>query len=162
MASISDTVTVVDTDRVLRFAKELAELNIATEAVSSREVASTPLLEWMLAQRSRGKEGLREIRKMTCRAGRLLAKMHNAGLFHDNLQSESLRVRTDGKTPQCVVMNLHQMRRVRWPRRQVRVRNLARSLHACFCVVARWIAYGFAGRTWRHLASGVRCAGGRG
>jgi tRNA A-37 threonylcarbamoyl transferase component Bud32 len=133
-----------DADRALRFSKELDEHGIAAqevlavrsdaemEWVISREVASTPLLEWMLAQRRRGKEGLREIRKMTRRAGRLLAKMHNAGLFHENLQSESLRVRTDRKTPQCVVMNLHQMRRVRWPRRQVRVRNLARSLHACF------------------------------
>ena len=133
-----------DVDRALQFSNALAERGIAAEEVLavrsdaemewviSREVAATPLLEWMLTQRSRGKEGLREIRKMTRRVGRLLAKMHNAGLFHENLQSESLRVRTDGKTPQCIVMNLHQMRRIRWPRRQVRVRYLARSLHACF------------------------------
>ena len=134
-----------DADRALQFSKELAERGIAAETVlavrsdaemawviSREDAPSTPLLEWMLAQRSRGKEGLREIRKMTRRAGRLLAKLHNAGLFHQNLQSDSLRVRTDRKTPRCVVMNLHQIRRVRWPRRQVRVRNLACSLHACF------------------------------
>jgi tRNA A-37 threonylcarbamoyl transferase component Bud32 len=101
-----------------------------TEWLATRAVAPAQRADiWHERQLARGREGLRLIRQATAAIGRLVGRMHAAGVVHRDLHCGNILVRTDSAEPQLVLMDLHRIRRRRSLSRRARTANLAQLFH---------------------------------
>lgn len=100
---------------------------LLTRAVAPAE----PCDAWHERQGRRGAEGQKRIRCCTAALGRLIGRMHLAGVIHDDLHCGNILVRTDGtgSTVDLVLMDLHRAYRRRRLSRRRRAINLAHLYH---------------------------------
>jgi tRNA A-37 threonylcarbamoyl transferase component Bud32 len=101
-----------------------------TEWLATRAVAPAQRADiWHERQLTSGPGGLRRIRQATVAMGRLVGRMHTAGVFHRDLHCGNILVRTDSTGPQLVLMDLHRVSRRRWLSRRARAANIAQLFH---------------------------------
>jgi len=98
---------------------------LATLAVEPAE----PAHDWHLRHLQMGQAGQRRIRKTIINLARIVADMHAAGVIHGDLHAGNILIRTDTAQPECVLTDLHRMRRLPWVSRRARAKNLAQLLH---------------------------------
>jgi tRNA A-37 threonylcarbamoyl transferase component Bud32 len=115
----------VPTVRALAAARTKETEWLITEAVRPAE----PAEEWHVRNLQRGVEGRRAIRKAMIDLARALAKMHSVGVLHCDLHAGNIMIRTDTPDPQCVLMDLHRMKKAPWISRRAKAMNLAQLLH---------------------------------
>ena len=115
----------IQTARVLAAACTKEAEWLATEAVRPAESAD----EWHARNLQRGADGRKAIRKAIINLARVIAKMHSIGVLHCDLHAGNIMIRTDAPDPQCVLMDLHRMRKRPWISRRSRAANLAQLLH---------------------------------
>ena len=98
---------------------------LAMDAVTPAEPAD----RWHEAALHRGDEdALRAIRRATISLGRMIGRMHAAGVVHWDLHCGNILVRTGAAAGELVLIDLHRGRRQRLSRR-VKAANLAQLLH---------------------------------
>ncbi len=98
---------------------------IATEAVEP----SIHLAEWHERQLSAGAGGSRLIRRATRQLGRLIGRMHAAGILHNDLHCGNVLVDQRSDRLVLVLTDMHRTRKRRRLSRRVRAANLAQLLH---------------------------------
>jgi tRNA A-37 threonylcarbamoyl transferase component Bud32 len=98
---------------------------LATAAVCPAQRADL----WHQRQLAAGPAGYRRIRQATVALGRLIGRMHAAGVFHRDLHCGNILVRTDTPQPTLVLMDLHRLHRKRRLSRRSKAANLAQLLH---------------------------------
>jgi tRNA A-37 threonylcarbamoyl transferase component Bud32 len=124
---------------------------LATRAV----VPSEPADGWHRRQLKRGSQGRAAIRRATRQLGRMIGRMHAAGVIHEDLHCGNVLVHTGGDQPTMVLMDLHRATRRRRLSRRARAMNLAQLFHD---------RYHFTTRTdrLRFLREYLRASGGPG
>ncbi|HUT58962.1 MAG TPA: lipopolysaccharide kinase InaA family protein [Phycisphaerae bacterium] len=98
---------------------------LLTEAVEPSQQAD----RWHAEQLGRGAEGRSAVRRATVALGRLVGRMHAAGVIHRDLHCGNVLVRGEAGDPEVVLMDLHRVRRRRRLSRRARAANLAQLLH---------------------------------
>jgi len=132
-----------DAMREMHFSRYLTENGI--ETVCALAALRTGETEWLVTRGVRGgergdewhgrnferpdRDARRAIRSATIDLARTIARMHSVGVMHGDLHAGNIMVRTDGPDPQCVLMDLHRMKRRPWVSRRARAMNLAQLLH---------------------------------
>jgi len=111
-----------------------AEEWLVTEAVAPAEPADA----WHERQLRAGVEGAAAVRRAAAAMGRLVGRMHAAGVVHRDLHCGNVLVRTGGDAEggELVLMDLHRVRRGRLSRR-ARAANLAQLLHDRYHATSR-------------------------
>ncbi len=125
---------------------------VATRAVDP----AVPADRWHQEQLGNGAAGLKRIRRATCALGRLVGRMHAAGVLHNDLHCGNVLVTQDDKgKDQLVLTDLHRVRESRRLSRRARAKNLAHLFHD---------RYDFTSRTdrLRFLQSYLEASGARG
>jgi tRNA A-37 threonylcarbamoyl transferase component Bud32 len=132
----------VPTARVLAAACRGGVEWLATEAV----VAASPADAWHEEQLRRGADGQRAIRQAAAQLGRLIGRMHAAGVIHSDLHCGNILVRTSGNGDgrgseggklDLVLMDLHRAQRRKNLTRRARSANLAMLFHDRFHLTHR-------------------------
>lgn len=127
---------------------------LATLAVEPAELAH----DWRLRQLDLAQAGRRNIRDAIVNLARVIADMHAAGVVHGDLHAGNILIRTDTPKPECVLTDLHRMRRLPWVSRRARAGNLAQLLHDQYefttatqrlLFLKRYLAFSGAGGTLR-------------
>ncbi len=134
-----------DAMREMRFSRHLQASGVPTaealaatcadgvEWLAMRAVEpSMPVDAWHAQQLSRGLAGMRRIDRATAELGRMIGRMHAAGVTHKDLHCGNVLVRTDGEPDgpvRLVLMDLHRANRRRKLSRAARSKNLAQLLH---------------------------------
>ncbi len=128
-----------DGRKELRLARRLGEGGVATAAILacgcgepgwslSEEVApATPADEWHAERQAAG--AWREVRSVLRSTAGLVARMHAAGVIHEDLHCGNILLRTDRRPPRPVLMDLHRGRRRGRLSRRLRAKNLAQLHH---------------------------------
>lgn len=99
---------------------------VVTVAVEPAEPAD----QWHRRQLRDGRPGQDRIRRITCALGRMIGRMHAAGVIHNDLHCGNVLVTRDAKDkPSLVLTDLHRVRRARRLSRRARARNLAQLFH---------------------------------
>ncbi|MFW6066049.1 MAG: lipopolysaccharide kinase InaA family protein [Planctomycetota bacterium] len=105
--------------------------NGRTEWFVSAEVA--PALsgdKWHLEQLKSGREGGRALRRACVALAEMVARMHSAGVIHEDLHCGNVLIRTDDDgVIRPVLTDLHRMKRRRRLSRRRRAANLAQLFH---------------------------------
>lgn len=142
-----------DAMREMRFSRHLQENGVPTaealaatcadgvEWLATRAVEpSIPADAWHARQLSRGPAGMRLIDRAIAELGRMVGRMHAAGVIHRDLHCGNVLVRTDGEPDgavRLVLMDLHRASR-RWKlSRGARSKNLAQLLHDRYYLTTR-------------------------
>jgi len=84
---------------------------------------------WHVQRRSAGHEGQRAIRQATFALADLVARMHRAGVSHQDLHCGNILVRSGPGDPGLVLMDLHRISRRRKLSRRRRAADLAQLMH---------------------------------
>lgn len=113
---------------------------LATKAVEPSEPADA----WHVRQLALGAEGMRRIDKAIAELGRMVGRMHAAGVIHSDLHCGNVlvkkaRARKGGGEPpvKLVLMDLHRASRRRRLSRIARAKNLAHLLHDRYYLTTR-------------------------
>jgi len=109
---------------------------LATRAVEP----SMPADAWHARQLSRGPAGMRLIDRAIAEFGRMIGRMHAAGVIHKDLHCGNVLVRTDGGPDgavRLVLMDLHRASRRRKLSRGARSKNIAQLLHDRYYLTTR-------------------------
>jgi tRNA A-37 threonylcarbamoyl transferase component Bud32 len=131
--------------RELRFMRHLAANGVATAPVlaarrhGGMEWLATEAVEpsqpgdaWHAERLREGPAGLAAIRRATRALGRMIGRMHAAGVLHRDLHCGNVLVRLGGRTDgdnELVLMDLHRASRRGRLLRRLRAANLAQLLH---------------------------------
>jgi len=100
------------------------------EWLAMRAVApAEPLDAWHSRQSDAGPQGPLQVQQATGALGRIVGRMHAAGLIHKDLHSGNILVRTDRGGEALVLMDLHRAVKRRWLSRLARAANLAQLYH---------------------------------
>ena len=142
-----------DAMREMRFSRHLRERGVpAAEAlaatcadgiewlVTRAAEPSMPADAWHASQLSRGQAGMRMIDRAAAELGRMVGRMHAAGVIHRDLHCGNVLVRTDGGPDgavRMVLMDLHRASRRRKLSRSARSKNLAQLLHDRYYLTTR-------------------------
>ena len=94
---------------------------LATLAVEPAE----PVDKWHESQLRQGRAGQLKIQECIAAMGKLIGKMHRAGVAHWDLHCGNILLRTDTKKPTLVLMDLHRMGKRRRLSRRAMAANLA-------------------------------------
>ena len=101
-----------------------------SEWVLTREVDSaTPADQWGADRFQRDAKGLAVYRRATVLLGELVARMHNAGVLHQDLHTGNVLVQQTDKGLDLLLMDLHRTVRRRRLSRLARAKNLAMLYH---------------------------------
>lgn len=108
-----------------------AMVNGKTECYISAEVAPAVSGDrWHLDQLARGDDGHRAVRRATVAMAEMVARMHSAGVIHEDLHCGNvLMCADDDGVIQLVLTDLHRMKRRRRLSRRRRAANLALLFH---------------------------------
>jgi tRNA A-37 threonylcarbamoyl transferase component Bud32 len=98
---------------------------LATAAVSPAQRADL----WHKEQLDSGQAGRGNIRQACVALAEMIARMHLAGLLQDDLHCGNILIRTDGRRPKPVLMDLHRVRKYRRLSRRRMAANLAQLYH---------------------------------
>lgn len=98
---------------------------LATEEVAPAMQADS----WHAEMLRQGARGRAKIRQAAAELGRLVGRMHRAGVYHCDLHCGNVLVRTDREQPELVLIDLHRAKRHRRLSRRLRARNLAHLHH---------------------------------
>jgi tRNA A-37 threonylcarbamoyl transferase component Bud32 len=131
-----------DARNEMRFAEYLASHGVATasalaamcddgvEWLATRAVQpAEPADRWHERQLAAGPAGRRAIQRGISALARLVGRMHAAGVIHRDLHCGNVLIRTDGKTPQPVLTDLHRAVRRPMLSRRAKAANLAQLFH---------------------------------
>jgi tRNA A-37 threonylcarbamoyl transferase component Bud32 len=139
--------------REMRFSRHLQEHGVPTPEALAATCAdgvewlatraaepSQPADAWHAMQLSRGQAGMRMIDRAAAELGRMIGRMHAAGVIHRDLHCGNVLVRTDGEPDgpvRLVLMDLHRASRRRKLSRGARSKNLAQLLHDRYYLTTR-------------------------
>lgn len=98
---------------------------LVTEAIQPAQVGHL----WHQDMLRQGPRGHIEIRKAIVNLAETIARMHSVGVIHCDLHAGNIMVRATESGPQCVLMDLHRMKKWPWLTRRARAINLAKLLH---------------------------------
>jgi tRNA A-37 threonylcarbamoyl transferase component Bud32 len=131
-----------DALRELRFSRYLRDRDVPTAEALAASLGGS--CDWLLTRavepaepadtfharlQENDPDECRTLRRTTAAVGRLIGRMHAAGVVHWDLHCGNILLKTDTRTPQPVLMDLHRMSRHRWLSRRTRARNLAQLFH---------------------------------
>ena len=142
-----------DAMREMRFSRHLQDRGVPTaealaatcadgvEWLATRAVdASMPADAWHARQLALGQAGQKRIDRVIAEFGRMVGRMHAAGIIHSDLHCGNVLVRTDGDPDgpvKLVLMDLHRASMRRKLSRGARSKNLAQLLHDRYYITTR-------------------------
>ena len=142
-----------DAMREMRFSRYLQDCGVETaealaatcangaEWLATRAVEpSMPADAWHAQQLALGQAGRKRIDRAIAELGRMVGRMHAAGVIHRDLHCGNVLVRTDGDPDgpiRLVLMDLHRASRRRKLSRGARSKNLAQLLHDRYYITNR-------------------------